>query len=732
MPQSYIEYNSGLTGTTFSVPFKYISVDDVHALGYDGTYYSSLAVASRDASAKTITLAAAPSAYTKVRVYRSTATEQLVDFQNGSRLSEADLDTAYQQGLFVAQEVSEDANTNQYTDLTDQALLAANTSLSEFSSSAHTGDGTATTFDLSFVPKTETPQAFLVIVDGILQSPVDAYTMSINPAQITFASVPPASSKIVVTTTAAATGTLVEDTDLEAGVRISIDPPADPKVGELWFDSKIMTMFAYYDDGQGNPQWVSISSSVASPEGGPVNVKDFGAKGDGVTDDTVAIQAALDEAQTSKSSIVFPAGIYSVSGLSVSNTIHIEGYGATLKAVNGANGAPIIMEFDNVNTGSIHGLTFDGNTANVTSFDTVLKLDNCSDIAIVDTIHQNSRGKSLVGVSCSRTKIFGCSFKDCGIYNRTSLDNADRRQAIAFTGAGSDNSVDNCTFENVGLDCVSMASGEVNPKCTNNVFKSNDAGTIYFSNCSNFLISGNIVNNIAGGNGIDVPNSVKGIISGNICKNNGAAGILVAGSSSNITIANNICYNNYSVGSGPHKGGITLYITGTDSMNSISIRGNRCFDDNGVGLVTQRYALDINDNGSSGDFSKLHVSSDNNLLGYDSGGNESKTDVVRQGVSDIEFYPFEFTVTKNVNDDDSIKLSDGNKVLMLEAFVSNTNDYVKVLINNSTTKVVLDTDGILDTSDTDGKLCVYYDGFNVVLKNRLGATRAIKFSASQL
>ena len=112
MPQSYIEYTNGLSDTTFSVPFKYISVDDVHALGYDGTNYFSLTVASRDASAKTITLDAAPSAYTKVRVYRATATTQLVDFQNGSRLSESDLDTAYQQGLFVAQEVSENASTN--------------------------------------------------------------------------------------------------------------------------------------------------------------------------------------------------------------------------------------------------------------------------------------------------------------------------------------------------------------------------------------------------------------------------------------------------------------------------------------------------------------------------------------------------------------------------------------------------------------------------------------------
>ena len=112
MANSYIEYTSGLTATTYSVPFNVLSIDDVNVKGYNGSTWSDLTVSSRDASAKTVTLDGAPSAYQKIRVWRNTGTTQLVDFQNGSRLSESDLDTAYQQGLFVAQEVSENASTN--------------------------------------------------------------------------------------------------------------------------------------------------------------------------------------------------------------------------------------------------------------------------------------------------------------------------------------------------------------------------------------------------------------------------------------------------------------------------------------------------------------------------------------------------------------------------------------------------------------------------------------------
>ena len=119
MANSYIEYSTSGTGANGlgQTTFSYSSVDvlngnDINAFGElsNGTK-TTLTISSRDTTAKTITLSAAPStsSFVKARVYRSTTSNALVDFVDGARLTESDLDTAYKQGLFVAQEVSEDA-----------------------------------------------------------------------------------------------------------------------------------------------------------------------------------------------------------------------------------------------------------------------------------------------------------------------------------------------------------------------------------------------------------------------------------------------------------------------------------------------------------------------------------------------------------------------------------------------------------------------------------------------
>jgi hypothetical protein len=59
----------------------------------------------------------------------------------------------------------------------------------------------------------------------------------------------------------------------------------------------------------------SVPTNVENKLAQYVSVKDFGAVGDGVADDTAAIQDAIDFAQTDGNAIYAPAGVYAVTGL---------------------------------------------------------------------------------------------------------------------------------------------------------------------------------------------------------------------------------------------------------------------------------------------------------------------------------------------------------------------------------------------------------------------------------
>jgi hypothetical protein len=114
MPLSYQSITNP-SSTSFTVSFEFLNLADIKAVGKlnSASEWTELPVtdAATSNGVTTVTVADAGtySSAGEVRIYRASSQAALVDFQNGSRLSESDLDTAYRQGLFAAQEVRENA-----------------------------------------------------------------------------------------------------------------------------------------------------------------------------------------------------------------------------------------------------------------------------------------------------------------------------------------------------------------------------------------------------------------------------------------------------------------------------------------------------------------------------------------------------------------------------------------------------------------------------------------------
>jgi Pectate lyase superfamily protein len=128
-----------------------------------------------------------------------------------------------------------------------------------------------------------------------------------------------------------------------------------------------------------------------------ISVKDFGAVGDGTTDDTAVIQYALAQGKT----VLFPAGTYAVTGVKVSSqsVISIVGENATIYLKNASN-APTLW-FDTCVSVSVDGLTIDGNKANQTISSSrlngvALRLDAVTTARIINnTIQNTSTGAAI-------------------------------------------------------------------------------------------------------------------------------------------------------------------------------------------------------------------------------------------------------------------------------------------------------------------------------------------------
>ena len=160
----------------------------------------------------------------------------------------------------------------------------------------------------------------------------------------------------------------------------------------------------------GNPNFLATGTGATtrtldSKLGDMISVKDFGAVGDGTTDDRAAIQAAVDSCITLDRTLFFPSGVYAMSSFTDSaskiqikvvtpaNALRMEAESATIKSTTTTHAAFMFYIQGSVGKDvSLKGLTFDANLKSQDCFRHDDKLQGVAVVEIDDCVFKNGFG----------------------------------------------------------------------------------------------------------------------------------------------------------------------------------------------------------------------------------------------------------------------------------------------------------------------------------------------------
>jgi len=330
-------------------------------------------------------------------------------------------------------------------------------------------------------------------------------------------------------------------------------------------------VFAWQGPTQAPP-----GGNVSVPLNGPwVNVKNYGAKGDGATDDTIAIQNAINSL-INGGTVVIPTGTYIVDQVKLTSNIHLIGQGwqSVLKLKNGA-GSEIIKLKDEAGTSSfsVSNLKLDGNRFNQAG-----------------------------GVGANIMIVNGRNFWIENVYSTNSYNDS------IWVNKSSDFIIKNNFVIDNGVDGISLHESKRATVIGNNCRKSGqrESGSNILvldtdpsgpTPSDSVIVANNQTSEAAGnlGFGIVYQYSDNAIIIGNTSFNNAQYGISVRGHNAynrhfGATIANNIVRSNQS-------GGIVVMY-----MDNAIIQGNNSSANYGDGiyiLSSNRWIIDGNNSNSN-------------------------------------------------------------------------------------------------------------------------------------
>ena len=381
----------------------------------------------------------------------------------------------------------------------------------------------------------------------------------------------------------------------------------------------------------------AVTRTVQAKERDAVSVKDYGAVGNGTTDDTAAIQAAITANYGGE--IYFPAGTYKItSGLTITSGIKLSGsgWGSVIKVDSTVTRFLPLLAQNLVTpiTGlAIRDLAFDGSLK--CQLDAgVIQLNNCVGFAVdhVRVFNAGTPGEStsqgVNGISFSAGSL-GSTGSQGSITN--CLIEATTKGGINWTseavnGYIAGNIVRNCTgnTQTPGI----QINGGYNVKVIGNsiygcqgngvyIATSGTAGTerssrygifvgnhsynngfhgFEWANGTTVYFGRNIIannhaygNGTTAGSGFQLQNDTNAIVTGNYAYLNGYNGFSLSGGTftTNISLSNNKAENNNQLGVSTASG---FYIGGTGLAN-LRLVNNEAIDTQGS--PTQRYGLII-------------------------------------------------------------------------------------------------------------------------------------------